>query len=57
MGENGEETRESGEERRKDKEPEHPSTSNSQEAKIDTMLRNMERMMERLYMDGRPHPR
>ena len=44
-------------ERRKDKEPKHPSTSSSQEARIDMMLRTMEWMMERLSMDGIPPPR
>ena len=41
----------------KDKEIEHPSTSSSQEARIDMMSRTMERMMEILTIDGRTQPR
>ena len=52
----GEGIREEGE-RKVHKEMEHPSTSKLQEDRIDTMLRTMERMMERLSMDGRPPPR
>ena len=57
--EEGEWRREEGErgERRKDKELEQPSTSSSQEAIIDMMLIAIERMMERLFVDGRPPPR
>ena len=44
-------------EKRKDKELEEPSTSSSQEGIIDMMLRTIERMMERLFVDGRPPPR
>ena len=44
-------------EKRKDKELEEPSTSSSQEAIIDMMLITIERMMERLFVDGRPPPR
>ena len=43
--------------RKVDKELEHPSTLSSQEAIIDTILRTMERMMERLLVDDRPPPR
>ena len=44
-------------ERKVDKELEHPSTLSSKEAIIDTMLRTMEIMMERLLVDDRPPPR
>ena len=44
-------------ERKVDKELERPSTLSSQEAIIDTMLRTMERMMERIFVDGKPPPR
>ena len=55
----GEWRREEGErgERTKNKEPEKPSTSSSQESRIDTMLRTMERMMERVSVYGRPPPK
>ena len=55
----GEWRREEGErgEIRKDKETEQPSTSSSQETGIDIMMRTMERMMERLSVDGTPPPR
>ena len=39
---------------RKDKEPEKQSSSNSQEARMDTMMKSMENLMERLTMDNRP---
>ena len=44
-------------ERKNDKELEQPSTSSSQEARIDTMLRTMERMMERLSVTRRTPPK
>ena len=52
----GEWRREEGE-RKVAKELEGPSTSGSQEARIDTMLWTMERMMERISVDERPPPR
>ena len=44
-------------ERRKDKELEQPSTSNSQEARIDERMKTMEKLMERLTVDKEPLPR
>ena len=52
----GEWRREEGE-RKVDKELEGPSTLSLQEARIDTMLWTMERMIERISVDGRPSPR
>ena len=42
--------------RRKDKEPKQHSSSNSQEVKMDMMMKAMEKFMEGLSMDGRPPP-
>ena len=39
------------------KDLEGPSILSLQEARIDTMLWTMERMMERILVDGRPPPR
>ena len=44
-------------ERRKEKDPTQPSSSNSQEARMDMMMKIMETLMERLTMDSRPPPR
>ena len=44
-------------ERKVDKDLEGPSTSILQEARIDTMLWTMERMMERISVDERPPPK
>ena len=44
-------------ERRKEKGPTQPSSSNSQEARMDTMMKIMEKMMERLTMENIPSPR
>ena len=44
-------------ERKVDKDLEGPSTSILQEARIDTMLWTMERMMERISVDERTPPR
>ena len=52
----GEWRREEGE-RRKDKEFEQPSSSNPQEARMDMMMKTMEKFMERLTMDTTPLPR
>jgi len=41
----------------KGKELEQPSTSYTQEARGDMMMRTMEKLMERLTMDNRPPPR
>ena len=43
--------------KRKDKEPEQPYYSNSQEARMDMMMKIMEKLMERLIVDNRPPPR
>ena len=42
--------------RRRDKEPKQTSSSNSQEAMMDMMMKSMENLMERLTMDNRPPP-
>ena len=44
-------------EQKVDKELEGPSTLSLQEARIDTMLWTMERMMERISVDERPPPK
>ena len=41
---------------RKDKDPEQPSSSISQEARMDIMMKMMEKLMERLTMDHIPPP-
>ena len=41
----------------KDKYPQHPSSSISQEARMDIVMKSMERLMERHSMDGRTPPR
>ena len=51
-----EKRREEGE-RRKEKYPTQPSSSNSQEARMDMMMKIMEKMMERLTMENIPPPR
>ena len=38
----------------RDKEPEQPSSSNSQEVKMEMMMKSMEKLIERLTMDNRP---
>ena len=43
--------------RRKDKDPEKPSYSNSEETIMDMMMKIMETLMERLTVDNRPPPR
>ena len=52
----GEWKREEGEQK-VDKDLENPSIASSQEDRIDTRLRRMERMMERLLVHGIPPPR
>ena len=43
--------------RRKYKDPEKPYSYNSQEVRMDMMMKAMEKLMERLSMDNRPPPR
>ena len=50
-----EKRREEGE-RRKENEPTQPSSSNSQEARMDMMMKIMEKLMDRLTMENRPPP-
>ena len=40
--------------RKREKESDHPSTSNSQEAKDSMIVKTLEKMMERLAVEGRP---
>ena len=49
----GEWIREEGE-IRKEKNPEQPSSSNPQEAKMDMMMKTMEKLMENIIVDSRP---
>ena len=51
--EEGEWRREEGA-RKREKEAEQPSTSNSQEARDSMIVKTLEKMMERLTVDGRP---
>ena len=44
-------------ERRKDKYREQPSSSDSQEARMDVLMKIVENLMERLAMDNRPPPK
>ena len=52
----GEWRREEGDWRR-GKEPEQPSTSYTQETKMDVMMNTMEKLMERLTVDNHPPPK
>ena len=45
------------EDRRNEKESEQPSSSSTQESRMDTTMRAMERLMERLSVGGKPPPR
>jgi len=47
----------SGRDINKTKEKEQPSTSQTSEERFEAMVRNMERMMERMALDNRPRPR
>lgn len=40
--------------RKREKESEQPSTSNSQEARDSMLVKTLEKIMERLAVDGRP---
>ena len=40
----------------KEKEPEQPSSSKSQEVGMDMMMKTMEKLMERIFVDIRPPP-
>ena len=52
----GEWRREEGD-RRKEKEPEQHSSSNSQDSRMDMMMKTMEKLMEIFSIDNRPAPR
>ena len=43
--------------RKREKEAKQPSTSNSQEARDNMLVKTLEKMMERLAVDGRPRHR